>query len=232
MAATRADDDEQGEDRAEQQADGRGGQGDRLHDQGGRLPDAFPPGGHLLPGGHRLAHGELAEYAQHLGELSRLAAISLAGHPDPERFVAEFSGSERTVAEHLLAEMLDRQPPEVQDLLLRTSILDRVNGELADVLTGRPGSERILLELEDANAFVESLDPGADQVSLPPPVRGFPAAGVAPQAARGSGHAAPAGCRVVHRAGPGGRGRPAHAGGDAAARRSPSPSATAGARNR
>ena len=89
----------------------------------------------------------------------RLAAISLAGHPDPERFVAEFSGSDRTVAEYLLAEMLDRQPPDVQDLLLRTSLLDRVNGELADLLTGRPGSERILLDLEDANAFVESLDP-------------------------------------------------------------------------
>jgi LuxR family maltose regulon positive regulatory protein len=89
----------------------------------------------------------------------RLAAISLAGHPDPERFVTEFSGSERTVAEYLLAEMLDRQPPEVQDLLLRTSLLDRVNGELADLLTGRPSSERILLDLADANAFVESLDP-------------------------------------------------------------------------
>ena len=89
----------------------------------------------------------------------RLAAISLAGHPDPERFVAEFSGSDRTVAEYLIAEMLERQPADVQDLLLRTSLLDRVNGELADVLTGRPGSERILLELEDANAFVESLDP-------------------------------------------------------------------------
>ncbi len=89
----------------------------------------------------------------------RLAVLSLVGHPDPERFVAEFSGSDRMVAEYLLAEMLDRQPPDVQDLLLRTSLLDRVNGELADLLTGRPGSERILLSLEDANAFVESLDP-------------------------------------------------------------------------
>jgi LuxR family transcriptional regulator, maltose regulon positive regulatory protein len=90
----------------------------------------------------------------------RLAAISLTGHPDPERFVTEFSGSDRTVAEYLLAEMLDRQPAEVKDLLLRTSLLDRVNGELADLLTGRPGSEQILLDLEDANAFVESLDSG------------------------------------------------------------------------
>ena len=90
----------------------------------------------------------------------RLAVLSLAGHPDPERFVAEFSGSDRTVAEYLMAEMLEQQPPEVQGLLLRTSVLDRVNGELADLLTGATGSERILLDLEDANAFVVSLDPG------------------------------------------------------------------------
>jgi LuxR family maltose regulon positive regulatory protein len=89
----------------------------------------------------------------------RLAAISMAGHPEPERFVAEFSGSDRTVAEYLIAEMLERQPEDVQDLLLRTSLLDQVNGELADLLTGRSGSERILLSLEDANAFVVSLDP-------------------------------------------------------------------------
>jgi LuxR family maltose regulon positive regulatory protein len=89
----------------------------------------------------------------------RLAAISMAGSPDSERFVAEFSGSNRTVAEYLLAEMLERQPPEVQRLLLRTSLLDRVNGELADLLTGHAGSEGILLDLEDANAFVVSLDP-------------------------------------------------------------------------
>ncbi len=89
----------------------------------------------------------------------RLAAISLAGHPDPERFVADFSGSDRTVAEYLIAETLERQSADVQDLLLRTSLLDRVNGELADLLTGRSGSERMLLALADANAFVVPLDP-------------------------------------------------------------------------
>src|SRR6202043_2121578 len=74
-------------------------------------------------------------------------------------FVAEFSGSSRTVAEYLIAEMLEGDSAEVQQLLLRTSLLDRVNGELADLLTDHPGSERILLDLEDANAFVVSLDP-------------------------------------------------------------------------
>ena len=88
----------------------------------------------------------------------RLAAISLSGHPDPERFVAEFSGTNRAIGEYLMAEMLEGQPREVQSMLLRTSLVDRVNRELADLLAGRSGSEQILLELEDANAFVVSLD--------------------------------------------------------------------------
>jgi LuxR family transcriptional regulator, maltose regulon positive regulatory protein len=88
----------------------------------------------------------------------RLAALSLAGHPDPERFARQFSGGERTVAEYLLTEVLNRQPKQVRQLLLQTSMLERINGELADLLTGRPGGQRILQELEEANAFVVSLD--------------------------------------------------------------------------
>src|SRR6516225_2133599 len=88
----------------------------------------------------------------------RLAALSLAGHPDPGRLAAEFSGTERTVADYLLAEVLDRQDEPVRRLLLRTSILERVSGELADLLTGDSGGERILQDLEQANAFVVSLD--------------------------------------------------------------------------
>jgi LuxR family maltose regulon positive regulatory protein len=88
----------------------------------------------------------------------RLAALSLAGDPDPERLAARFSGRERAVAEYLLAEVLERQSEEVARLLLRTSILERVSGPLADRLTGGSGSERILWALEDAGAFVVSLD--------------------------------------------------------------------------
>src|SRR6266851_1028977 len=97
----------------------------------------------------------------------RLAAISLAEHSDPERFVTEFSGSNRTVGDYLVGEMLERQPAQVQRLLLNTSLLERVNGQLADLMTGSSGSEseseseseKMLLDLEDANAFVFSVDP-------------------------------------------------------------------------
>src|SRR5256714_2202606 len=88
----------------------------------------------------------------------RLAVISLRSHADPERFVAEFSGTDRAIGEYLMAEMLERQPSEVQRMLLRASLVDRMNGELADLLAGRSGSEQMLLALEEANAFVVSLD--------------------------------------------------------------------------
>ncbi|MBV9208833.1 MAG: AAA family ATPase, partial [Actinobacteria bacterium] len=88
----------------------------------------------------------------------RLAAIALAAHPEPERFVAEFSGSERTVADYLLAEVLGSQPPEVRRLLVRTSLLERVNGPLGDLLTGIPGTERHLQTLADTGGFVVAVD--------------------------------------------------------------------------
>ncbi len=88
----------------------------------------------------------------------RLAELSLAGRADPELFALEFSGTERTVTEYLLAEVLERQPPDVRRLLLRTSMMERVNGELADLLTGGTGGERTLQMLEAANVFVVSLD--------------------------------------------------------------------------
>jgi LuxR family transcriptional regulator, maltose regulon positive regulatory protein len=108
-----------------------------------------------LPGPALAAlHGRTEGWAAGL----RLAALALAGHPDPARFAAEFSGTERTVAEYLLAEVLDRQPEKVRRLLLRTSILERVNGDLARLLAGDDGGERVLQDLEQAGAFVVSLD--------------------------------------------------------------------------
>jgi LuxR family maltose regulon positive regulatory protein len=99
-------------------------------------------------------HGRTEGWAAGL----RLAALSLTGHADPEQFAAEFSGSEHTVADYLLAEVLDRQSEEVRRLLLRTSLLERVNGDLAALLSGVRGGERILQDLQRAGAFVVPLD--------------------------------------------------------------------------
>jgi LuxR family maltose regulon positive regulatory protein len=117
--------------------------------------ELFAAAGVELPGS---AVESLVERTEGWAAGLRLAALAAAGHPDPSRFAAEFSGTERTVAEYLLVEVLDRQSEPVQRLLLRTSILERVNGELADLLTGDTGGERVLHDLERAGAFVVSVD--------------------------------------------------------------------------
>ena len=143
----------------------------------------------------------------------RLAALSLAGHPDPERFAAEFSGTERTVAEYLLAEVLDRQSEQVRRLLLRTSVLERVNGELAGLLTGDEGGERVLQDLEAGERVRGVAGRGAVLVPLPPDVRRPAAAGAAPHRA-GRGHrAARRRRRLARRARVRGGGDPARPGG-------------------
>ena len=88
----------------------------------------------------------------------RLAAHSLQGRDDPERFVREFAGDDRVVGDYLLAEVLDRQPPRLRSFLLRTSIVDRVCGDLADALTTQGSSSDILVELERTNGFVLGVD--------------------------------------------------------------------------
>ena len=79
----------------------------------------------------------------------RLAAISLGSHADPERFVAGFSGTDRAIGEYLMAEMFERQPGEVQSMLLANVACRPVKVEFADLLSGGSGSERTLLELEE-----------------------------------------------------------------------------------
>ena len=88
----------------------------------------------------------------------RLAALSLQGRDDPERFVAEFAGDDRVVGDYLLAEVLDRQPPRLRAFLLRTSIVERICGDLADALTGQGSSSDTLADLERTNGFVLGVD--------------------------------------------------------------------------
>jgi LuxR family maltose regulon positive regulatory protein len=85
----------------------------------------------------------------------RLAAVSLRGHPEPDRFLAEFAGTDRAVADYLIAEVLARLPAGNREFMLRTCLVDTVSPELADALTGREGGTLPLAELERLGAPVQ-----------------------------------------------------------------------------
>jgi LuxR family maltose regulon positive regulatory protein len=87
-----------------------------------------------------------------------LAAMSVRAHPEPRRFIEHFAGTDATVSDYLLSEVLTRQPPDLRDFLLRTSIVDPICGELADALTGDSDGQRTLARLEHGGALLAALD--------------------------------------------------------------------------
>src|SRR3954471_20544350 len=88
----------------------------------------------------------------------QLAALSMQGRDDVSAFIAGFAGDDRYVVDYLGEEVLTRQPTDVRDFLLRTSVLERLTGPLCDAVTGRDGGKASLVALERANLFVVPLD--------------------------------------------------------------------------
>ena len=87
-----------------------------------------------------------------------LAGLSLRGRHDTSAFIEAFHGDNRHVADYLAAEVLERQTEEIRTFLLRTSILERLSGELCDAVLEAEGSAELLGELERANLFLVPLD--------------------------------------------------------------------------
>ncbi len=90
----------------------------------------------------------------------RLAALSMDGHPDPGQFVKALITEDNALTSYLMEEVLGSQPPEVQEVLLCTSILEHVSADCASELTGNSRAPGILTALARANAFVWPIGGG------------------------------------------------------------------------
>jgi LuxR family maltose regulon positive regulatory protein len=88
----------------------------------------------------------------------QLAALSLQGRADTTGFIDGFAGDDRHVVDYLVEEVVHRQPEAVRDFLLRTSVLPRMSGPLADAVTGRSDGRAMLEALDRDNLFLVPLD--------------------------------------------------------------------------
>jgi len=105
----------------------------------------------------------------------QLAALSLQGcsAEDASEFISAFSGSHHYIVDYLFEEVLSRQPEQVRQFLLQTSILERMCAPLCSAtLTGGaagqggtgeagdapPPAQAILETLERSNLFLVPLD--------------------------------------------------------------------------
>jgi LuxR family maltose regulon positive regulatory protein len=88
----------------------------------------------------------------------QLAALSLRTSRDRSAFIRRFAGDNGPVAAYLVAEVLDAQAPAIRDFLAATSVVERFNAELCQLLTGRFDAQEVLRQLESDRLFVVALD--------------------------------------------------------------------------
>lgn len=100
---------------------------------------------------------ELAELvARTEGWASGLVLAALVARYEGD--VLAITGEDRFVHDYLYRELLEKVPVEVQDFLVRTSVLTRMSGPLCDALLGRSDSQAMLRTLEERSAFLIPLD--------------------------------------------------------------------------
>lgn len=73
-----------------------------------------------------------------------LTVRCLVDRADPGAFVATLEGTEGPVADYLVEEVVGALPGHIAGFLVETSIVERINGDLADAITSSAGSAAIL----------------------------------------------------------------------------------------
>ncbi|MGB7878123.1 MAG: LuxR C-terminal-related transcriptional regulator [Ilumatobacteraceae bacterium] len=113
-------------------------------------------------GEDRVTHAELEELC--IGTAGWVGALRLAilamRDDDPGSVARTFNGGSRMVADLLISEVLDRQPADVRDFLLWTSLVSEFDADLANALTGRDDSAALLDSLVHTVGFIVTCADG------------------------------------------------------------------------
>lgn len=117
----------------------------------------------FLNGGHRLDLAPedvalLLDRTEGWAAGLQLASLALERRAERRAFLDSFSGYDRGVVDFLSADVLLRQPGEVQEFLLATAVLERFDAALCDHVTGQANGRAMLERLDTANLFLVPLD--------------------------------------------------------------------------
>jgi LuxR family maltose regulon positive regulatory protein len=88
----------------------------------------------------------------------QMAALSLRGSPDPARAARALDIRSHAIAEYFIGEVLERQPPEVAQFMLDTSVLGELTAETCAAVTGRQDAAALLHSIDTASLFLVALD--------------------------------------------------------------------------
>jgi len=78
-----------------------------------------------------------------MASLAMQARLSMRGRKNVSVFIKTFSGSHHFILDYLLEEVLDQQPRDIQEFLLKTSILKRMTAALCNAVMGKGAPLRL-----------------------------------------------------------------------------------------
>ncbi len=87
----------------------------------------------------------------------QMAALSLRDESVPDLFLTEFAKTPRSITDFLGTEVLERQPAEILEFLLATSILDVLDPESCVSVTRRRDADALLRRVDDRHLFLIEL---------------------------------------------------------------------------
>ncbi|WP_444926025.1 HTH-type transcriptional regulator MalT [Microbulbifer sp. TRSA002] len=106
--------------------------------------------------------GDRAAQLHHLSEgwppAVQLFTLSVRDSNEVDRYLAELEQGHSHILDYLAEEVLERLEPQLRQLLSCTSILTRVNAQLAERLTGRQDGQQLLEEAARRGLFLQALD--------------------------------------------------------------------------
>jgi LuxR family maltose regulon positive regulatory protein len=88
----------------------------------------------------------------------QLVALTLRGQTDPVSFIYSLKGDNRFIGDYLVDEVLLRIPADLQDFLLRTSVLSRMETSLCNYVLQIENSHEILESIDKRRLFIIPLD--------------------------------------------------------------------------
>ncbi len=88
----------------------------------------------------------------------QLAGLSLLETSDTAKFIRDFEGSNRFILDYLVEDVVNQQPVDIRNFLLKTSILDRFSAAICNKVTNIEDSQRLLNIIETSNLFLVPLD--------------------------------------------------------------------------
>jgi LuxR family maltose regulon positive regulatory protein len=88
----------------------------------------------------------------------KLFSMALSLEPENQRILESFTGERRQIADFFLEDVFARQPDELQDFLLRSSLLEQFSPALCDAALEHTGSRELIARCEASGLFLQTMD--------------------------------------------------------------------------